>query len=64
MLAAAKPETAPISMVPSTPRLSTPARSESSSPSAASRIGVPETRAAASSSSMLIRAHRFGAEQA
>ncbi len=36
-----KPITAPISIIPSTPRLSTPERSASSSPSAAKRSGVP-----------------------
>ena len=35
-----KPQMAPISIMPSTPRLSTPAFSTTSSPSAASRIGV------------------------
>ena len=35
------PIVAPTSIIPSTPRLSTPARSASSSPSAANRIGVP-----------------------
>ena len=38
---AQKPITAPISIIPSTPRLRTPDRSASSSPSAAKRIGVP-----------------------
>ena len=37
---AAKPVTAPISIMPSTPRLSTPLFSTTSSPVAASRIGV------------------------
>ena len=36
----AKPVTAPISIIPSTPRLRTPDFSTTSSPSAASRIGV------------------------
>ena len=38
---AQKPITAPTSIIPSTPRLSTPERSASSSPSAANRSGVP-----------------------
>ena len=38
---AQNPITAPTSIIPSTPRLSTPERSASSSPSAANRIGVP-----------------------
>ena len=38
---AQNPMTAPTSIIPSTPRLSTPDRSASSSPSAAKRIGVP-----------------------
>src|SRR5580658_1581529 len=38
--AAAKPQDAPITIMPSTPRLSTPARSTTSSPSAAMRSGV------------------------
>src|SRR5690606_33514033 len=40
MYAAAKPETAPMIIMPSTPRLSTPARSTTSSPVAAIRSGV------------------------
>ena len=36
-----KPITAPTSIIPSTPRLSTPDRSASSSPSAAKSSGVP-----------------------
>ena len=38
--AAAKPDTAPITIIPSTPRLSTPERSTTSSPTAASSSGV------------------------
>jgi hypothetical protein len=38
--AAPKPHTAPITIMPSTPRLSTPERSETSSPRAASNSGV------------------------
>src|SRR5690606_3061344 len=38
--AMAKPDTAPISIMPSTPRLSTPERSTTSSPMAAIRSGV------------------------
>ncbi len=38
---AQKPITAPTSIIPSTPRLSTPERSVSSSPSAAKSSGVP-----------------------
>ena len=38
---AMNPAQAPTSIIPSTPRLVTPARSEISSPSAANKIGVP-----------------------
>src|SRR5690606_30430265 len=40
---ATKPTTAPTAIIPSTPRLSTPDRSETSSPSAAKRSGVAAT---------------------
>ena len=53
---AAKPDTAPTSMVPSRPRLITPARSARSSPSAARSTGVASIRAAAAMVSMLMRA--------
>ena len=53
--AAPKPQTAPITIMPSTPRLSTPERSTTSSPMAASRNGVDAVmmvRMTACSSSM------------
>ncbi len=40
-------DTAPINIIPSTPRLTTPTRSVSSSPSPASTSGVPAATAAA-----------------
>jgi hypothetical protein len=52
--ATAKPVTAPMIIMPSTPRFSTPAFSTTSSPMAASRIGVAATISAASSTTGLI----------
>src|SRR5215212_12253142 len=46
------PERAPISMIPSIPRLRTPARSVISSPRQAKRIAVPAATAAASTETM------------
>jgi hypothetical protein len=45
--AAAKPATAPTAIMPSAPRLSTPARSVTSSPRATMISGVPATSVAA-----------------
>ncbi len=41
-----KPATAPTSIMPSTPKLSTPARSANNSPKAAYKSGVPAVMAA------------------
>ena len=56
--ATAKPVTAPTSIMPSTPRLSTPLFSTTSSPVAASRIGVVTPTTVTSASMMKVSIRR------
>src|SRR5579885_1237928 len=56
-IATAKPHDAPISIMPSTPRLSTPARSTTSSPAAAISSGVAAVMTVSSTASMSMVGH-------